>query len=216
MKLPKKVDLHCHTIASPDGSLTERDVINALKIGKLDVIAITDHNVIHEAVRLNALFGDSVIVGEEIMTTDGEIIGLFLKELVPAGLSPLETVKLIKAQDGIVYIPHPFEKVRSGISLAGLDEIADYVDIIEIINGRSFSRKAQKHAVQWASDNDVPGFASSDSHGRIGWGRVFTQLDEKPSQNTIVQLARGAKPLGNKNGYINYLYPKLNKMRRRS
>lgn len=215
MKELLKVDLHCHTVASPDGGLTERDIVNVLKSGKLDVVAVTDHNVVDEALRLNAVFGDSIIVGEEIMTTDGEIIGLFLRELVPAGLSPKETVKLIKKQNGIVYIPHPFEKARSGISLKSLDLIAEEVDIVEVINGRSFSSKSQKQASAWAKNNNVVSFASSDAHGKIGWGKVYTELKEKPTKNSLVSLAAKGVMRGNKNGLVSYLYPKFNKIRYR-
>lgn len=208
------VDLHCHTVASPDGGLTETDIRKMLEIGSLDVIAVADHNVIHEAVRLQKIFGNQIIIGEEIMTTDGEIIGLFLEKVVQPGLSPKQTVEEIKKQNGIVYIPHPFEKARSGISAKSLDAIAKQVDIIEVINGRSFSKKAQKLAAEWAKQNNVAAFASSDAHGRIGWGKVHTELSERPSRSNLVGLAESGRVCGKKNGYISYLYPKYNKLRR--
>lgn len=208
------VDLHCHTTASPDGGLTETDIRRMLEAGPLDVIAVTDHNVIHEAVRLHKIFGDQIIVGEEIMTTDGEIIGLYLQEVIPAGLTPQKTVEEIKKQNGIVYIPHPFEKARSGISLQSLNSIVDKVDMVEVINGRSFSKKAQKQAAEWVEANGVAAFASSDAHGRIGWGKVYAELNDQPSHANLVGLAKNGRLCGKKNGYVSYLYPKYNKIRR--
>lgn len=208
------VDLHCHTVASPDGGLTEANIRRMFDAGTLDVIAVTDHNVIYEAVRLQKIFGDQIIVGEEIMTTDGEIIGLYLQEVIRPGLTPQQTVEEIKKQNGIVYVPHPFEKARSGISLNSLNSIAEKVDIVEVINGRSFSKKAQKQAVEWAQANNVAPFASSDAHGRIGWGRVYTELNAQPSHANLVGLAKNGRLRGKKNGYVSYLYPKYNKIRR--
>lgn len=209
-----KIDLHCHTVASPDGGLSQHDIAAMLQSGQLNTIAITDHNTIDEAVRLQGVFGDAIIIGEEIMTTDGEIIGLYLYETIPAGLSPAETVRRIKQQDGLVYIPHPFEKVRSGISLIGLNKIADDVDLIEIRNGRSFSKKSQEAAIQWARNRNLPGIASSDTHGRIGWGQVYSELNAAPERTTLVALAGSAILRGNKNGYRNYVYPKLNRLKK--
>lgn len=210
-----RVDLHCHTTASPDGGLTEHDIAQALTSGRLDVIAVTDHNQIAEAQRLHEQFGEAIIVGEEVMTTDGEIIGLYLTEQIPAGLTPLETVRAIKDQGGLVAVPHPFETVRSGISLEGLNAIAEHVDMIEIINGRSFSRRAQRQARIWATEHSVPGIASSDAHGRIGWTKVYTALHTHPTKETLAALCASATYSGTSNGYYSYLYPKLNRLIKR-
>jgi predicted metal-dependent phosphoesterase TrpH len=111
-----KVDLHTHSVASPDGGISESQYQQVLNKGTLNCIAITDHNEVDFAIAMNKKFGDKIIVGEEIMTTQGEIIGLFLTEKVPAGLSPEETVKQIRKQGALVYIPHPFETFRHGLS----------------------------------------------------------------------------------------------------
>lgn len=132
-----KVDFHTHSTASPDGSIKAAQYKQLLDSGRLDAIAVTDHNRIDFALALQQELGSKIIVGEEIMTTEGEIIGLFLKELVPAKLSPLETVQAIKKQGGLVYIPHPFETVRKGLQAKSLAAITDYIDIMEVYNGRA-------------------------------------------------------------------------------
>src|SRR3954467_12292615 len=107
-----KVDLHTHSIASPDGSLGLEDYRRALAEKRLDYIAITDHNRIDFAAQIRATLGEQIIIGEEITAVEGEVIGLFLREAVPAGLPLAETIQRITDQGGVVYIPHPFETVR--------------------------------------------------------------------------------------------------------
>jgi len=144
-----KVDLHCHTIASKDSAATKEAIIAACRRKGIDILAITDHN------RLTVWQDDQVrfIPGEEILTTAGEIIGLFLREEVPPGLSPLETVRRIKAQGGLVYLPHPFDRFRrrSALQRAALAEIASYVDIIEGLNARTICNEDDKRARRWGS-----------------------------------------------------------------
>ncbi len=100
-----KIDLHTHSSASPDGGITPQQYAHVLATNQLDLIAVTDHNRIDTALELHRALGDRIIVGEEIMTTSGEIIGLYLEKPVSAGLSPDETISQIKQQGGIVYIP---------------------------------------------------------------------------------------------------------------
>ena len=110
-----KTDLHTHSEASPDGGITLAQYQKVLNDGVLDCIAITDHNEVDFALHAHKTLGNKIIVGEEIMTTKGEIIGLFLKEKVAPQQSPADTVVSIKSQGGLVYIPHPFETVRKGM-----------------------------------------------------------------------------------------------------
>ena len=136
-----KVDLHTHSVASKDGGITPEQYADLLKSETVDIIAITDHDRIDFALGMrDALGKNRIIVGEEISTTDGEIIGLYLEKNIEPGLSAKETIKQIKKQGGLVYIPHPFEKVRHGLELETLEEIKNDIDIIESFNGRAFGR----------------------------------------------------------------------------
>lgn len=205
-----KIDLHTHSESSPDGGLTMEDFRNS----PLDQIAITDHNKIDFAVAAKKELGDRVIVGEEIMTTDGEIIGLFLSAKIEPGQTPLETVKAIRRQNAIVYIPHPFETVRSGISRVALDEIAKFVDIIEVANGRAYFQNRGDQARAWAAKNNTAMAASSDAHGRIGWGKTYCETHEKVVAKTIVEQISCAK-LTDKKVDFGVIYPKLNRLRKK-
>ncbi|HSX00151.1 MAG TPA: PHP-associated domain-containing protein [Patescibacteria group bacterium] len=208
-----RVDLHTHSIASPDGSLSEANYRALLMSERLHVIAVTDHNRIDFAQQLQAELGDSIIVGEEITALEGEIIGLYLQEAIPAGLSSIETVRRILAQRGIVYVPHPFETVRKGLPLAVLDEIADHVDVLETYNGRSIQDRSAR-ATAWAAKHDIAGAASSDAHGIRGWGNTYSILAEAPSRDTLVDLLGHATYSTRSTGPIGRLYPKLNRIRK--
>ena len=210
-----KVDLHTHSAASPDGALTVADYQRILKEGRLDCIAVTDHNTIDFARKLQADLGAQIIIGEEISTGDGEIIGLYLSRAVPAGLSAMQAATAVRSQGGLVYIPHPFETVRSGISLVTLNRIAQLVDIIEVHNGRAVFQNRGAIARQWAADHHVASAASSDAHGQSGWGRTYSVLSVQPSRETLPQLLQTAELQTGYVGVRGILYPKLNRMRRK-
>lgn len=210
-----RVDLHTHSNASPDGGITAKQYKAALGSGKLDYVAITDHNRVDMALALHHELGDQIIVGEEIMSAQGEIIGLFLSEPVESGLSAAETVHRIKAQNGLVYIPHPFETVRKGLHPATIEVLASQIDIIEVVNGRAFLQNRSSQAVVWAKLNNVVGAASSDAHGVKGLGRTFSQLATPPTRDNLVEQLRQATLLTSRPGTVSLLYPKLNRFRKR-
>jgi predicted metal-dependent phosphoesterase TrpH len=207
-----KVDFHTHSIASPDGSLTAKDYRRMLEGGGLDVIAVTDHNRVDFALDLQRELGDRIIVGEEISTSEGEIIGLFLHKAVPAGLQAAETIALIRKQRGLVYIPHPFETVRSGVSREVLDSVAWGVDIIEVQNGRAMFQDKSKEAFAWAKQHTVAAAAASDAHGKNGWGKTYTTLSAKPDRQNLLGLLHNARRTRAFPGALALLYPKFNRV----
>jgi predicted metal-dependent phosphoesterase TrpH len=211
-----KIDLHTHSYGSPDGGLRLRHYQRILDEGLLDFIAVTDHNRIDAALEIQAALGRQIIVGEEITTTAGEIIGLYLKEAVPAGLTPEETIKLIKAQKGLVYVPHPFETVRKGIPEQVLKKIAKSVDILEVHNGRAVFQNHSNRANTWVKNHDgAVGASSSDSHGFRGWGKTYSCIDGKPTRDNLVSLLSEASYAVHAPGVIGLLYPKLNRAKSR-
>jgi predicted metal-dependent phosphoesterase TrpH len=210
-----KIDLHTHSIASPDGSLNEADYRKMLDSGRLDYIAVTDHNTVSFALELRQKLGERIIVGEEITTLDGEIIGLYLKKAVKPGMSVAGTAAAIKKQGGLVYIPHPFETMRKGIMPDALDSIAKDVDIVETRNGRAVFQNKSKQAETWASARKLPGAASSDAHGWHGWGRTYSMLPAAPTRTTLVKLLAKATYKAGRPGLRGVLYPKLNRIRRK-
>ncbi|HSD55772.1 MAG TPA: PHP domain-containing protein [Candidatus Saccharimonadales bacterium] len=210
-----KIDLHTHSVLSPDGAITADHYRAMLKSRRLDCIAVTDHNSIDLALRLREELGAKIIVGEEITTKVGEVVGLFLSKTVPPNLGLAETVEHIREQGGVVYIPHPFETVRKGISEDDLTSIADEVDIMEVHNGRAIFQNRSIDAQAWADLHSVPGVASSDSHGFVGWGKTYTEVSEMPTVDNIVNVLKNAEYHYASPGLSGILYPKFNRLRKK-
>ncbi len=209
-----KVDLHTHSTASPDGSLALGHYRRMLDNGSLDYVAITDHNTILFAKKAQAALGNRVIIGEEITTTQGEIIGLFLGKAIPAGLSVSETISRIKQQGGLVYVPHPFESVRQGLPESALEPVADFIDIVEVNNGRAVFQNRSQQAKTWAKKHSLPGASSSNSHGWHGWGKTYVIIDQVPEVGTFAKALAGAKHIVQSPGLRGILYPKYNRLRK--
>lgn len=209
-----KIDLHTHSAASYDGGLRIADYKHALDKKELDYIAVTDHNNMAQALALKEELGEQIIVGEEIMTTAGEIIGLYLTEPIKPGLSPNDTIGEIKAQGGLVYIPHPFETIRKGIPATLLDELVDYIDIIEVTNGRAFLQKTGPQAVAWARLHTIAQAASSDAHGKHSLGKTYSFVSEIPSRDNLCSLLFTASRYTSFHGVRALLYPKTNRLKK--
>ena len=174
-----RTDLHTHTGFSPDsGTELEDFVARCVKTG-LNCIAITDHNTIQGALQAQAMAPFRVIVGEEIKSAGGEIIGLFLKEAIPRDLPPLETVRRIKEQGGLVSIPHPFDHFRrSVISKEALYEVLPHADIIEAFNARNTLQGDNRKAEELAREHDILTTAVSDSHTLVEMGRTYVEMPD--------------------------------------
>jgi predicted metal-dependent phosphoesterase TrpH len=211
-----KIDLHTHSSASPDGALLARHYRDVLGMGMLDYIAVTDHNTIEFAKKLHHELGDSIIVGEEITTKQGEIIGLYLQELIPEGLSIEAAIKAIHKQHGLVYIPHPFETVRKGVKITILDSIAHEVDIIEVHNGRAFFQNRGGRARAWAAQHNIAGASGSDAHGRRGWSKTYSLISDPPTATNLVEQLKDAEYIIGSVGMLGVLYPKFNRIRKRA
>ncbi len=210
-----KIDLHTHSVASPDGGINAVQYRQALESGLLDCIAITDHNRIDFALEMQRTLGERIIVGEEIMTLDGEIIGLFLNNAVKSDLPAKETVQEIKRQGGLVYVPHPFETVRKGIEPSTLEDLADQVDIIEVCNGRAFLQNRSQQTVVWTRLNRKISAASSDAHGQRGLGETYTLVSKLPDRNNLLDLLSVGALITGQPGLRSLLYPKYHRLRKK-
>ncbi len=210
-----KIDLHNHSIKSPDSNITERQYKLALKNSILDCIAITDHNEIEFAQNMNKKLGDSIIVGEEIATKQGEIIGLFLSKLIEPNLAIDTTIKKIKSQGGLVYVPHPFETVRSGISRETLYKIVEKVDIIESSNGRAVFQNYGAEAEVIAKNSNIPHAASSDAHRAGALGKTFTFIESTPkSPKELLLMLDEAKLVYKRPSLFDVIAPKSNRLKK--
>lgn len=172
-----RVDLHVHTCASPDSLAFPDRVLRWAKRRRMDAIAITDHNTIVMA-REMACFADlPVIIGEEVLTRDGEIIGLFLHESVPMGSSALDTARYIHEQGGLVYLPHPYDSLRhSALRSDALQSLMSWVDLVEVFNARVLKPAENRLAQHLADREHKPCGAGSDAHLSCEIGRAYLDL----------------------------------------
>ncbi|MET1033587.1 MAG: PHP domain-containing protein, partial [Candidatus Saccharimonadales bacterium] len=121
----------------------------------------------------------------------------------------------IHAQGGLVYIPHPFETMRKGLSYETLQGIAKHVDIMEVHNGRAIFQNFSGQATAWALEHGVPGASSSDAHGVAGWGRTYTVIGKTPTRKNLVGQLQKAAYAHRFPGLHGMLYPKINRWQKR-
>lgn len=174
-----KVDLHLHSRCSPDAVSSLEELIEACQRRGLDALALTDHNTIRGALELRRIAPFPVIVGEEIRTTRGELIGYFLQEEVPAGLTPEETIHRIREQGGLISVPHPFCRYRrSRLDHDVLAALADQVDMIEVFNSRNVHMKDNRLALKFAQERGKLFSAGSDAHTPGEVGNSFVEVED--------------------------------------
>ena len=172
-----KVDLHSHTICSKDCLTRAADLITRARAVGLDKIAVTEHNRLDGALAAKRLAPDLVIVGEEIMTTHGEIIAYFVSEVVPRGLSPQETIRRLRDQGAVISIPHPLDSLRrSAMRLENVLSVIDDVDALEILNARCVRPADNLAAAQLAQKHAKLVTAGSDAHTLFEVGRCYLEM----------------------------------------
>ncbi len=191
-------DLHSHSHYSRDSILSPRRFIDTCLRKGISCIAVTDHNEINGAFVIERLAKAQaaplkVIVGEEIKTSEGEIIGLFLKELVPRGLTPEDTIRAIREQGGLVTVPHPYDAFRrSVIKREALDRIAPVVDAIEGFNCRNILSYHDDQARALAQHFGKPITVGSDAHSALELGGVYIEVDDFETPAQFLQGLSGA------------------------
>lgn len=186
------MDCHLHTVRSGDAATTPGQMLRCARSAKLDVIAVTDHHAVDAAKRMqdSAIeYGVRVVVGEEIRTPLGEIIGLFLQERVPYVLPLAEAAARVHDQGGAVYVPHPFDPNRSGLGRRGIDQLADsgLLDVIEVYNAKMTDEVLNQLAASAAAEFGVPGGAGSDAHDPEGIGAVFMEIDDFSDRDGFIR-----------------------------
>ncbi|MQF64969.1 PHP domain-containing protein [SAR202 cluster bacterium AC-409-J13_OGT_754m] len=174
-----KVDLHIHSHFSNDSRATPEQIIRMCVLHEINCVSITDHNSIKGALEIQKIAPFTVITGSEVKSSYGDIIGLFLQEDIPPNLTPTETAQAIKAQHGLVMIPHPFDRVRSSaLGDKGFMEILEFVDIVESFNARNLFRADDKKARQIADYYNFISAVSSDAHTAAELGRTYQTMPE--------------------------------------
>jgi hypothetical protein len=190
-------DLHMHTDHSPDCATPAELLLETAKERGLGAIAITDHNEISGALEAREIAarigGIKVIIAEEVKTAhEGEVIGLFLSERIERGMSLAETIAEIRRQGGLVYVPHPFDRLHSVPDYENLLEVVDDIDILEVFNPRVTLSAFNEEAVRFAGKYDIVPGAGSDSHVAQGLGSVKIRLRDFDGPQEFLESMREA------------------------
>ncbi|HET8980363.1 MAG TPA: glycosyltransferase, partial [Solirubrobacteraceae bacterium] len=193
------VDLHMHTDHSNDCATPVEVLLAEARTRGLGAIAVTDHNEVSGALDARAkASGLKVIVGEEVKTAEqGEVIGLFIEEKIPRGMTLAETIAEIKRQGGIVYVPHPFDRMHSVPDYEHLLPVLDDVDAIEVFNPRVAIHEFNEEAVRFAAKYRIPAGAGSDAHVPQGLGSVRIRMRDFDGPEEFLQSLRDADIIRN-------------------
>ncbi len=173
-----KFETHCHSDRSKDSFNKLADLIRVAKKKNISRLAITDHNCIDGAIVAKEMSPELVIIGEEILTTKGELLAFFVKEAIPSGLSPMLAIEKLRDQNAFISVSHPFDHLRHGWKIEDLKMISPFVDAIEIFNARSFSKEINEKAVQFAQENNLSGTVGSDAHTLPEVGKAVLSIPE--------------------------------------
>ncbi|MBQ3414408.1 MAG: PHP domain-containing protein [Clostridia bacterium] len=191
-----RAEFHVHTRYSKDSILNKFFILFMCKIRKIKLLAITDHNEIRGAQKYKKFlkrFNIDVIVGEEIMTQKGEIIGLYLTEKIKDNQTVEETIKQIKNQGGLTYLPHPYDEKRYKTVLQDdmQKKFKDYFDFIEIHNGRNIKESFDDEQKKRQELLDINPIIGSDAHTFIELGRNYVLLKYNGKDNLIKDVEDG-------------------------
>ena len=194
-----KADLHIHTEYSMDCNTPLEKIINRCLERGINCIAVADHGTIEGALKMQSMAPFPVIVAEEILTPHGEIMGMFLKETIPSGLSVEETISRIRSQGGLVNIPHPFETIRqSSLNSKTIEEIVEQIDVIEVFNSRSPFSASSVKAEAFARKYGIAQVAGSDAHTLSEIGNAYIEMPEFNGRDEFLQSLNQGKINGHR------------------
>jgi len=200
-----KADLHIHTEYSMDCTAPLEKIINRCLELEINCIAIADHGTIEGALEIQRLAPFTVIVAEEMLTPHGEIMGMFLKETIPSGLSVEEAISQIRAQGALVCIPHAFDMFRPS-ALGGkiVEELVDQIDIMEVFNSRSPLLRSSAKALAFAQKYDIAKSAGSDAHTPDAIGDAYVEMAEFNGKDDFLRALAKGKIYGHRTNPITH------------
>ncbi|HEY4024807.1 MAG TPA: PHP domain-containing protein [Candidatus Dormibacteraeota bacterium] len=194
-----RVDCQLHTVWSGDASTTLDQLASRVAAVGLDVVCVTDHHTLDGARRaVERGIGARVVVGEEVRTPVGELIGLFLTDRVPYVLPVEEVVARIRAQGGLVYAPHPLDRHRRGVGERWLDTLAaaGSIDVVEVFNAKVRDARDNELAAEVARHHGLPGGAGSDAHDPEGVGAAYLEMPDFDGPDGFLAGLRSARVVG--------------------
>ena len=167
-----RTEFHCHTVFSKDCLTQPHKLVETCQRKGIDRVVVTDHNSIEGALRCKEIDPDRVIVGEEIMTTQGELLAVYVREKIPAGLPPMEAIGQLRQQGAFISVSHPFDIHRNGHWKENdLLKILPYIDAIETFNSRCMLPRYNFRAQDFAVEHSILGTYGSDAHAAFELGR---------------------------------------------
>ena len=203
-----KVDFHVHSIASPDSLSRGEDLVARAKALGLGKLIITDHNTTREASELRKKYPDFVITGEEILTTRGEILAVFVEEELPKGIEPLEAFKRLRDQGAFISLSHPYAPMRHGWTEAEMEEYLPWLDAIETANARNIP-DMNRSAAQFAAAHGLCGTAGSDAHGIKELGAMGLELPDFSTADELRTAIRSAAVFGKESPFFVRYYSRM-------
>jgi predicted metal-dependent phosphoesterase TrpH len=208
--------MHTHCEYSPDSRTPVAVQALAIKATGLDVVCATDHNTIEGALRLREIAdGFRVIIGEEISTKDGEIIGLFLEKPIARDLSAEETIARIHEQGGLVSVPHPYSHNRIyRIRREALERVWPTIDAIEVFNAREAIANDNRRALAFSRLHGIPGAVGSDAHRPWEIGRAYVELPDFTGPHDFIASLRSGEVTGRLAGHWIHFYTRYDKVRK--
>ena len=212
-----KADLHVHTCYSMDCCTPlDKIVTRCLEVG-INCIAVADHHSIAGALKLKEMAPFRVIVGEEVLTTEGELMGLFLTEEIPKGFSAEETIALIRKQGGLVNIPHPFGRsLWQKSNKLTSEKIISQLDIVEVFNSRSPFSKSNSKALRLAQGHSKAASAGSDAHTSSEIGRAYVEMPEFNGPDEFLNCLSQGKIYGRRSSALVHFASVWAKIKKRS
>jgi predicted metal-dependent phosphoesterase TrpH len=183
----------------------EKIISRCQEVG-INCIAICDHGTAEGALKMREIAPFKVIVAEEILTPYGEIMGMFLEETIPSGLSVAKTLSRIRAQNGLVCIPHPFDTLRHSAMRSNiLEEIADQIDIVEVLNARCILGQSSNKALAFAAKHGITQSAGSDAHTPREIGNAYVKMPEFKGRDDFIQALKEGKISGHRtNPFVHF------------
>jgi len=211
-----RADLHAHTHFSRDGFTSpERFVATYVQRG-IDCVAVSDHNNMDGAFVVAKIAPFKVILAEEIKSSEGEIIGWFLKEPIPKGLTPEDTVRAIRTQGGLVCVPHPFDRLRrSPLTTRALLRIIDQVDAVEAFNARTTLKADNRRAAEFVRRYGKIASAGSDAHWHPEIGGTWVEMPDFQGPEDFLEALRAGRIHGEIANPLVHLVSTLAKLRYR-
>ncbi len=206
-----KADLHIHSKYSMDCETPLEKIIARCQELGINCIALADHGTAEGALELQKMAPFTVIVAEEVLTPEGEIMGMFLKETIPSGQPLADVIRQIKAQGGLVCAQHPYDTLlRPGLGGKVMNRIASEIDLVEVLNARTPLAQSSRKSLAFAEKHNLPESAGSDAHTVSEIGNAYIEMPEFTDKEGFLKSLRAGKI----SGHASSLFVHMNGIRR--